>query len=435
MNKEKLKVVWICQFSNKQVREHIKYSRTYYKKLYGFNVNLCHNFKEYAIWNTNAIREFEKFDDICLTVIFPHSGISGNQQHFSINGVNYICFRPEDDNLCAFFKRRLTGKWEWEYKKHRRIVSQLLDEIQPDIVHLIGAEIPAYSVTLLDCPQTIPTITSLQTLMSTSDFKDNYPISEDAYEQRSRIEQMVIKRSDYIALRAENIRKVIKQDIKPDAIFLQMTLAVGIEINTKRDTIGYDFVYFANDVSKAGDDAIEAFAIACKKRPELRLNISGSCSDAFRKKMDVRLQELGVVQNVVFTGPKETHAEVLKQIKHSRFAVLPLKVDLISCTIREAMACGLPVVTTVTPATPSLNSERESILLSEKGDYQAMAENMLRLIDDETLAQKLRQNALVTIAEHYSNGAFMKKWRKAYYEIIDNFNMGKSFSDDIVYKD
>ena len=102
-----------------------------------------------------------------------------------------------------------------------------------------------------------------------------------------------------------------------------------------------------------------------------------------------------ITKNVIFCGPLPTHDDVIKQIRKSRFAILPLKIDLISGTIREAMANGLPVVTTITPATPKLNETRESVLLSEKGDFKAMAENMLWLINDNEVAIKLKKNSFV----------------------------------------
>ena len=430
---EQLKVVWICFISNNKIRERIKSSRFYYKKIIA---RLIHKYlpipTDYPIWTTNAVREFEKFKDIDLTIIFPHPGISGSVQRFEINDIKYICFRPQDDNLLSFLQRRLLKKMEWKYNKHRRLISKLIRDIRPDLVHLIGAENPAYSISLLDCPKDIPTVTSLQTLMSSPGFLENYPISREDYEMRSCIEQAVIKRSDYLAQRSEIIRKEIRNSIKPDAIFLRMTVAIGVDINTNHGLKEYDFVYFAKSVDKAGEDAIESFAIVCKKYPSLKLNISGDCPETFRESMDYRLQELGIKQNVIFTGSKETHEDLLRQIKRSRFAVLPLKVDLISGTIREAMACGLPVVTTITPATPSLNTDRESVLLSEKNDHQAMADNMLRLIEDTDYAKLITQNALKTVAERFSNSVFMQEWRRTYYEIVDNFKTGKPFSKDLI---
>ena len=162
------------------------------------------------------------------------------------------------------------------------------------------------------------------------------------------------------------------------------------------------------------------------------LNLSGAYTEEYKLNLDKRIKELGIEGNVVYSGSKSSHDEVIKQIKKSRFALLPIKVDVISSTIREAMACGLPVVTTITPGTPLLNTDRESVLLSEIGDYQSMAANMIKLVENEGLANSLRENAILTIKEVYSNSCFMEKWRKAYYAVLDHFKYGESIPEELL---
>ncbi len=432
---EKIKIVWICHLSNKQVREKIQFCRYYYRDILGRMIRKTISSKQdYAIWVTNAIIEFEKFNDVDLTIVFPQDGIAGKQQRFEINGIKYICFRSEADSFYSFLKRKLFKKFDWTYKKNRRLVKGIIDELKPDIVHLIGAENPPYSITLLDVPNSIPTITSLQTLMSDPRFKENYPMSEEEYSHYSEIEKKVIVRSDYIAQRSEYIQNLVKTTIKANAIFLKMPLALGVTINTESPKKEYDFVYFARNINKAADYAIEAFGLAHKRHSSITLNICGMCSEPYREQLDKRIQELGIQDKVVFTTERETHEEVMEQIKKSRFALLPLKVDLISGTIREAMASGLPVVTTITPATPELNVDRESVLLSENGDFVGMADNMLKLVESDTLANRLRDNSIRTVSQKYSNQSFMKMWHDGYREVIDNFKNNKPFSDDLVFR-
>ncbi len=433
MSDKGLKIVWLCEISNQQIHSCISFNnwrlKNILKNIVGRPVTKV---RERAIWNTNAIREFEKFKDINLTVIFHYAGIKNDFQRFTINGINYICYRSEDDYLSTSILK-LLGKQEKNYFKGRKIVRSLINEIKPDVVHVIGAENPNYSICALDVPKEIPCVVSLQTLMSMPDFKNNFPISEESYQYRSSVEQEVLKRSDYIASRMKGYNTFIKEHIKTDAIFLQMPLAVGVDVNIEPSKKEYDFVYFANNINKAADDAIEAFALAYNVKSSLTINISGSYDYSFRLNLEKRIKELGMEKNVFITGSKQTHDEVIEQIKKSRFAVLPLKVDLISSTVREAMACGLPVVTTITPATPNLNKELECVLLSEKGDYQAMADNMLRLVDDEAFASEIRKNAILTVQEKYSNEKFMNMWRKGYYEIVENFKNGVPFSDDVLF--
>lgn len=434
MSKE-LKIVWLCTVNNRDI-----YSRIQLSSFVLIRLKQCllgrpvPKFTEKAQWNTNAIKEFEKFEDIKLSVIFPYDGIKGRIQNFSINGIEYFCYRTDDDFLSSFVKIKIFRRKK-DYPKTRKIVSFLISKIKPDVVHVIGAENPNYSICALDVPKTIPCVVSLQTLLSFPGFKDNYPMGERLYQYRSYIEQSVLKRSDYIASTMKPYNDYIRKYIKTDAIFLNMKLAVGVEVNMEKKESEYDFVYFAKNIKKAADDALNAFALAHNENPSLTLNISGSYDPDYKIKLEERIMELNLEKCVYITGSKQTHDEVLNQIKKSRFALLPLKVDLISSTVREAMACGLPVVTTITPATPDLNARRESVLLSNKGDYKGMAHNMLRLVCDTEYANQIRENAVITIQEKYSNEALMKQWRKAYFEIIDNFRNESLLSKDICSAD
>ena len=155
------------------------------------------------------------------------------------------------------------------------------------------------------------------------------------------------------------------------------------------------------------------------KRRDLKLLVIGDYMPDFKAKMEKRLSDNGLLENVVFTGRLQTHDDVLEGIRKVRFALLPLKVDLISGTIREAIASGLPVVTTITPSTPKFNADRESLLISEAGDHQAMADNMMKLLDDEEFAAKLAENALITYKEKYENGRLAEDLLKIYKAVFN----------------
>ena len=158
--------------------------------------------------------------------------------------------------------------------------------------------------------------------------------------------------------------------------------------------------------------------------------VVGDYDEDFKLQLDARIAELGITDNVVITGKLQTHDDVIDEIKKARFALLPLKIDFISGTIREAIACGLPVVTTITAGTPTLNEKRESVLLSTIGDHEALAANMIRLIDSEDLSDKLIANGLETIDEMYGNKAMALKLRDVYKALYAKFTEGKEIPEE-----
>lgn len=422
MQKDIIKVVWICEFSNKQIREKLHFEKysllLFIRKLF----HKPNNIVDFGEWNTNAIKEFEKFENIELHIISHHLFLKQKVENFVLNNINYHFFKPEGNSLFSILKRKFYPNSKTTYKNNALITNKIINNIQPDIVHLIGAENPHYSSSVLSLDNKYPLIVTLQTLMSDPNFLSNYPISKELYEYRSNIEKEVIKRADYIGTSIENYAKKIRQYITKDATFVICKLALGEAIHNDKTTKKYDFVYFSKDIEKAGDWAIKAFILAHKNNPKITLLIIGRYTQKFKEELDKLIIENKIEPNVTFTGSLPTHDDVINKIKEAKFALLPLKIDLISGTIREAMACGLPVITTRTEGTPNLNIKRECILISEPNDFQDMANKMQCLMNNSQYADTLRNNSLTTINERYNNTLAMQGWVDAYKAILKHYH-------------
>jgi glycosyltransferase involved in cell wall biosynthesis len=427
----KLKIVWICHFSNELVRKHLNEGVGLLESVVRKMMLRPIKVYDFAQWNTSAIREFEKFaDDVELHVISPGYFMKDNESTFDENRIHYYFFKDKrslfDKIINKFFSRKPL------YKKNRAYIKNKIAEIKPDLVHVIGIENPNYSLAALDIPETIPQLAQLQTLMIDPDFKSNYPISEKMYEYRAGIERKILEKSNYIGTIVKKFIAYINSNVKIKHPILSTTLALTEPVDFSYEKKEFDFVYFSLNISKAADFAIEAFAIACKEKPSMTLDIVGEYSTAFKAQLDSRIVELGIEKNVFFEGKQATHDDVIRQIKKSRFALLPLKIDLISGTVRESMASGLPVVTTITPDTPKLNAKRESVLLSPIGDHKAMAENMLKLLNDEAYAKKIQENAGITASERANNEQVIRKWIAAYLACIENFKNGTPIPQELL---
>jgi len=86
------------------------------------------------------------------------------------------------------------------------------------------------------------------------------------------------------------------------------------------------------------------------------------------------------------------------------------------------MANGLPVVTSDTGelGTQQLNKDKECVLLSAKGDHEAMAENMMKLLESPETERKLIQNASERAANLRTNAQVVSEWVETYRTIIKN---------------
>ena len=324
----------------------------------------------------------------------------------------------------------------YEYLGNRNLIKEYIVAIKPNIIQLIGAENPFYSLSALDVPQNIPLIVQLQTLMNEPGFEANFPISHSSYVFRAKSELQILRRADYIGCSVNRYVNHIKNNLIPNSIILRTRLAVGVNRQDRLDIKKeFTFVYFSKYIDKAVDLAIEAFALAQLKIPFITLLIIGGYTVTFKRNIDQRIEELGMGNSIFFTGELPTHADVLSEIQKARFALLPLKVDVTSGTIREAMACGLPVLTTITQdGTPHLNDARETVLLSPIGDHQALANNMIRICHSEKLSCKLRENGFMTVEEKYSNKRAILDTIAVIKATVNHFYNGSTIPDYLLSK-
>ncbi len=423
MENKSIKVAWICHFSNKEFNQKLPLK---VGGFYGFIYRLIKGniatteVSDFGVWNINAINEMTKFSDrIELHVIAPYPHLKTQVHEYTEDGIYYHFFRPNYifiEKIINHFPA-IYDLYKPSYKKNRSIIKMLIENIQPSIIHLVGAENPYYSLSGLDVPRDIKLLVQLQTLMSDQKFFANYPIDKSSYDYRVGVEKAVIKRADYVGTGISDYRKIILEDIDPDAKFLDLKLAVGENIRKIETGKKYDFVYFARSINKACDWAVASFIEASKRKPGISLLVIGAYTSEEKASYEITLQEYGLLDKVTFTGELQTHDDVLENVATARVALLPVKIDFIPGTIREASALGLPVVTSITDGTPLLNEKRNCALLSKGGDHVSMADNMINVLEDSDLADELVQNSYLQLQEKYNNAKVICKWVETYEHI------------------
>lgn len=418
---KKLKVVWVTQVSNKKIRNRLIFDENVLDRIFR---KLFHRTKakhtDTSQWITNGLNEYENIKDIELHLIAPHIDIKGMQE-FEMDGINYHFFRSEDDPsfLSRIFRK---PKINPAYLINRKVIKGFINKIQPDIVHVIGAENPKYSLSALDIDtEAIPLVVSLQTLLSFPGVKERTPIPANVYDYRSACEREVLRHTRYIGSRNKMFQEYVWDKINTNAIFLHTTLFLGeilyLGVNPKK----YDVIYFAKDISKACDIALKTMSEIVRRKPAAKMCIIGGCRSDYKISFDVMLESLCLKDNVQYLGSLPTHDDVLQALRSAKVALLPVKVDSVTGTMREAMANGIPVVTTHSVwGTASLNEVRQSAFIEEQDDFAALAQDVISLLDDEYLYKSIRENGYKTCSERYSNASFAKTQNEIYYALLES---------------
>lgn len=114
--------------------------------------------------------------------------------------------------------------------------------------------------------------------------------------------------------------------------------------------------------------------------------------DGPEKEVAERLcEELGILDKVIFFGNSN---EVDKILSYSDLFLLPSATESFGLAALEAMAWGIPVISSNSGGLPEVNFEGVSGYLSDVGDVDSMAKNAIRILEDNETLATFRKNAL-----------------------------------------
>jgi glycosyltransferase involved in cell wall biosynthesis len=434
MQKEKIKVAWICHFSNSYIRDKvpINYKRILYKlarKMLGL-YNKDGKNSDIAPWVTGGIQEMEKRNEIELHVISPQVGLKKLTYEFEMNGIYYHFYNP---SFTLFLMHCIKNVNMWRKMQiSSYFTNKFLKRIKPDIINLIGTENPYYSCTVLDIKLKVPIFVSMQTVYSNPERLKYWPESDKNLHWK--IELMIHERLRYFGATGSLHRDLLLKN-NPNAIVFDIQFPYPKMPSVFEVPKEYDFVNFAlaHGARKGTTDSLESLSIVKKQFPKVTLNIVGGCDDKTRQDLDKMIENLDLKNNVVFTDFFQNQSDLFQHIKKSKFALLPVKLDIISGTILQAMFYELPVITYQTTGTPILNRKNECVLISDKGNINSLADNMILLLSNPQKAEILRKNAKQEALEKMDNSKIVNQLIKDYRAIINHYNEGISIPKELLF--
>ncbi len=151
--------------------------------------------------------------------------------------------------------------------------------------------------------------------------------------------------------------------------------------------------------------AIKAFALVKKQFPQALLSIAGTGPELNALKQQVASFQLD--DSVTFTG-RLSPEEMAKLYQQASVMLNTSTVDNTPNSIIEALACGIPVVTTNAGGIPKLVTHNHDALLIDIGDDKKMASEVITLLSDASLKNTLINNGLKTITKFYWPNVWLK---------------------------
>jgi colanic acid/amylovoran biosynthesis glycosyltransferase len=141
-------------------------------------------------------------------------------------------------------------------------------------------------------------------------------------------------------------------------------------------------------------DLICACALLAERERSFRCEIFGE--GPLESQLRRQIEELGLQQRIQLPGPKPQH-ELRARVAGANVFVLPSVpeadggMDNLPTVIMEAMATGLPVISTRIGGIPEMVVENETGFLVQPGDVVALADAIEKVTNDQSLGQRLGQ--------------------------------------------
>lgn len=396
----KIKVVWICHFTNKEFKDY-------------FNTP---NINDLAPWISMLIESFKNNDKIDLCIIAPN--IFTNKDHiFTNQGIVFHFYKPipilKNNRYLnkVYHLLRIDYLTNFYWIKHK--INKIIKQQNPDIIHLHGAENPYYSAGILPLMTKYPTITTIQGFIRQTS-EHNFIV-----QNRIKIEEKILKASNNFGVRTKEMTKTIL-GINPNANFYFHNYPI-MHPSIIKDNIGkdeqYDCIFFARICRDKGiEDLLHAISQIKKGRPTITLLIVGEIANSYYKLISQLIIDLKIQKNIVWKGFLTDQEEIYKYAFQSKICVLPTLHDIIPGTIIESMLMKLPVISYAVGGIPEINETDERIVLVEKGNINSLASKILILLNDIDLRISLSEKAFSYAKAKYDNMNIV-------HDIINSYEM------------
>jgi L-malate glycosyltransferase len=231
-----------------------------------------------------------------------------------------------------------------------------------------------------------------------------------------------INQSDAVTAVSESLKKDTFQHFKiykpihvvPNFINLdEYTSEVNISAKKKYAPGGEKIMIHVSNFRavKRVDDVIRIFYEVRKQMP-VKLLLVGDGPE--RYKCESLCRELGTCSDITFLGKVKAVDQVLSI---ADLFVLPSETESFGLAALEAMASGVPVVSSNAGGIPEVNEHGYSGFLSPVGDIKGMASNCLSILSDEIALEKFKKNALHQ-AQKFKIENILPMYEEIYFAVL-----------------
>ncbi|MCX7798430.1 MAG: N-acetyl-alpha-D-glucosaminyl L-malate synthase BshA [Melioribacter sp.] len=152
-----------------------------------------------------------------------------------------------------------------------------------------------------------------------------------------------------------------------------------------------------------------------KKEIPAKLVLVGDGPD--RSECERLARELDLQKDVIFLGKQDALPEILNA---ADIFLMPSQSESFGLSALEAMACGIPVVSTSVGGLPELIIHNETGYIAEIGDIDRMAKYVIELLTNEKKYAIFSKNSRERAVKYFDKNLIVPKYIEYYQKILNN---------------
>lgn len=379
----------------------------------GYHENLAHSNKAVTgTWMSSIKEEFTKLTELELAIAFNNNKPA---EKLKCNLITYYpIFVKRKRNKLSRVLTKIFAKISW-YNEIEYYM-EIINDFHPDIIHVFGSE-EAFG--MISKYTTIPVVLSIQgnltvyewkyfsgiskkDLFSTVDLKNAIKFSTPLtkyrlFRKKAKREREIMKLIKYIIGRTDWDRRVAKI-LSPKAQYYHNDEMLRKEFYCMEDirpilkekliltTISGPAVY------KGLETVCMAVHLLTKMEIKFEWNLGGISDGELLRSVKRKLGNHFPRKNLNILG-RLYENEIVDLFRKTNIYVMPSHIENGSIVLSEAMAFGLPVISTLAGGTSSRLTDKTDGIMIQAGDPWSMAGAILEMYNNYDIAIQYGQNA------------------------------------------
>jgi N-acetyl-alpha-D-glucosaminyl L-malate synthase BshA len=165
---------------------------------------------------------------------------------------------------------------------------------------------------------------------------------------------------------------------------------------------------------KRAEDVVEMFAKVRQQMPSKLLMIGDGPE---RQTIEEHCRTLSISNDIRFLGKQDQVDEILSI---TDLFVLPSQYESFGLSALEAMACGVPVISTNAGGLPEINVQGVTGFMTNVGDTQDMADKAMLILGDDNSLERFK-NAAINHARNFSKQRIIPLYEQLYDSVLSKY--------------